>query len=111
MYMAADRPAGLILAATWGSRSAPSSCTAYFVRSFAALPSPKRTQLHIIFDPATLSSGDVWPCENEPPGDGVSYQPLPDAWRKSLRQMGIWRNLDQYRVHLFNWSVALAYTQ
>lgn len=99
-----DRPSGLLLAATWGSRSAPSSCTAYFVRSFVALPSPRRTELRILFDPSSLSPGEVWPCENEPPHDGlVTYVPIPEDWRRRLRVLGIWRNLDQYRVHLFNW--------
>ena len=98
-----SRPTGVLLSFTFGSgANYPSSCPAFFVRSFAALPAPKRTSLHVLYDKAYLAEGEL-PCENEPAGDGVHYDAVPRETLWKLKRMRVTHQLDQYRLYLFDW--------
>ena len=93
-----QRPRGVLLAYTWGS--GPSSCSPYFVRSWAALPPEERAFTDLVI----LWEGSESPCGGEPVGDGpmaARYVKMPADVLAPLKETRL--SPAAYRMRAINW--------
>jgi hypothetical protein len=94
------RPRAALLAYTWGS--GPSSCSPYFMRSWAALPEEQRTNTDLVI----LWEGSVAPCAGEPVGAGARYVKMPEAVLGRLKATRL--NAAAYRMRAVTWWLGLS---